>query len=119
MNIFVGNLNYSITEEDLKEIFGEYGELTSVKLITDKFTGKSKGYGFVEMPNADEARKAIDELNGAEAEGRTIVVNESVERKRDTPPRKPGGSYGGFKGNRGPNSGGHPRRDGGNFKPRY
>jgi RNA recognition motif-containing protein len=110
MNIFVGNLNYSITEDDIKEIFEEYGELTSVKLITDKFTGKSKGFGFVEMADADEAKKAIEELNGAEVEGRTIVVNESIEKKRDNT-RKPGGS-GNFRGgNRGGNTGGYNRRD--------
>ena len=112
MNIFVGNLNYSITEDDIKEIFEEYGELTSVKLITDKFTGKSKGFGFVEMANAEEAKKAIEELNGAEVEGRTIVVNESIEKKRDNNTRRPGGGGGGFRGgNRGGNSGGYGRRD--------
>ncbi len=119
MNIFVGNLNYSITEDDIKEIFEEYGELTSVKLITDKFTGKSKGFGFVEMADADEAKKAIEELNGAEVEGRTIVVNESIEKKRDNT-RKPGGGGGNFRGgNRGGNtSGGYNRRDN-NFRSSY
>ncbi|MEL7585487.1 MAG: RNA-binding protein [Prolixibacteraceae bacterium] len=122
MNIFVGNLNYSITEDDIKEIFEEYGELTSVKLITDKFTGKSKGFGFVEMADADEAKKAIEELNGAEVEGRTIVVNESIEKKRDNT-RKPGGGGGNFRGgnsSRGGNSGGggYNRRDN-NFRSSY
>ncbi len=108
MNIFVGNLNYSITEDDIREIFEEYGELSSVKLITDKFTGKSKGFGFVEMADADEAKKAIEELNGAEVEGRTMVVNESIEKKREN--RKPSG--GGFRGgNRGGGNGGYNRRD--------
>ena len=116
MNIFVGNLNYSITEDDIKEIFEEYGELASVKLITDKFTGKSKGFGFVEMADADEAKKAIEELNGAEVEGRTIVVNESIEKKRDNNNRRSGGNSGGFRGgNRGGNSG---RRDN-NFRSNY
>lgn len=116
MNIFVGNLNYSITEDDIKEIFEEYGELTSVKLITDKFTGKSKGFGFVEMADAEEAKKAIEELNGAEVEGRTIVVNESIEKKRDTT-RKPGsGNFRG--GNRGGTTGGYNRRDN-NFRSSY
>lgn len=121
MNIFVGNLNYSITEDDIKEIFEEYGELTSVKLITDKFTGKSKGFGFVEMADADEAKKAIEELNGAEVEGRTIVVNESIEKKRDNT-RKPGGGGGNFRGgnSRGGNTGGggYNRRDN-NFRSSY
>jgi RNA recognition motif-containing protein len=111
MNIFVGNLNYSITEDDLKEIFEEYGELNSVKLITDKFTGRSKGFGFVEMPDADEAKKAIEELNGAEVEGRSMVVNESIEKKRDN--TRPGG--GGFRGgSRGGDSRGGDSRGGGN-----
>ena len=113
MNIFVGNLNYSITEDDIKEIFEEYGELSSVKLITDKFTGKSKGFGFVEMADADEAKKAIEELNGAEVEGRTMVVNESIEKKREN--RRPsGGGGGGFRGGSGNRSGGggsYNRRD--------
>ncbi|KOH46126.1 RNA recognition motif domain-containing protein [Sunxiuqinia dokdonensis] len=114
MNIFVGNLNYSITEDDMREIFEEYGELTSVKLITDKFTGRSKGFGFVEMADADEAKKAIEELNGAEVEGRSMVVNESIEKKRDN---NRGG--GGFRGgnNRG-GGGGYGRRDN-NFRSNY
>jgi RNA recognition motif-containing protein len=117
MNIFVGNLNYSITEDDIKEIFEEYGELTSVKLITDKFTGRSKGFGFVEMADADEAKKAIEELNGAEVEGRSMVVNESIEKKRDN--NRGGGGGGGFRGgnNRG-GGGGYGRRDN-NFRSNY
>lgn len=116
MNIFVGNLNYSITEDDMREIFEEYGELTSVKLITDKFTGRSKGFGFVEMADADEAKKAIEELNGAEVEGRSMVVNESIEKKRDN---NRGGGGGGFRGgnNRG-GGGGYGRRDN-NFRSNY
>ena len=96
MNIFVGSLLFDLKEYELKEIFEEYGEVTSAKIITDKFTGRSKGFGFVEMPNAEEAKKAIEELNGAEIEGRAMVVNESVEKK-DGPRR----SSGGFKGNHG------------------
>jgi RNA recognition motif-containing protein len=117
MNIFVGNLNYSITEDDMREIFEEYGELTSVKLITDKFTGRSKGFGFVEMADADEAKKAIEELNGAEVEGRSMVVNESIEKKRDN--NRGGGGGGGFRGgnNRG-GGGGYGRRDN-NFRSNY
>lgn len=123
MNIFVGNLNYSITEDDLKEIFEEYGELNSVKLITDKFTGRSKGFGFVEMPDADEAKKAIEELNGAEVEGRSMVVNESIEKKRDNNRSGGGGGFrGGDRGgNRGGDRGGSrggDRRDN-NFRSNY
>ncbi|WP_423126290.1 RNA recognition motif domain-containing protein [Gaoshiqia sp. Z1-71] len=122
MNIFVGNLNYSVTEDDLREIFEEYGELSSVKLITDKFTGKSKGFGFVEMADATEAKKAIEELNGAEVEGRSMVVNESIEKKRDNNTRRPGGGGGGgFRGGNtrgGGGNGGYGRRDN-NFRSNY
>src|SRR6187402_3143797 len=77
MNIFVGSLPFSIEEADLRESFEAYGAVDSVKIITDKFTGRSKGFGFVEMTNDDEAQKAIDELNGATVQGRAIVVNKS------------------------------------------
>ena len=69
-----------MNEAELKEAFEEYGEVTSAKIIIDKYSGKSKGFGFVEMPNEEEAKKAIEELNGAEVSGRTIIVNESIER---------------------------------------
>ncbi|WP_159518358.1 RNA recognition motif domain-containing protein [Sunxiuqinia indica] len=119
MNIFVGNLNYAITEDDMREIFEEYGELSSVKLITDKFTGRSKGFGFVEMPDAEEAKKAIEELNGAEVEGRSMVVNESIEKKRDNN-RGGGGFRGGNSrgGGNGGYGGGGGRRDN-NFRSNY
>jgi RNA recognition motif-containing protein len=77
MNIFVGSLPFSIEEADLRESFEAYGSVDSVKIITDKFTGRSKGFGFVEMPNDADAQKAIDELNGATVQGRSIVVNKS------------------------------------------
>ncbi len=80
MNIYVGSLNFKMTEADLKERFEEYGEVTSAKIIIDKYSGKSKGFGFVEMPNEAEAKKAIEELNGAEIQGRKIIVNESIDR---------------------------------------
>jgi RNA recognition motif-containing protein len=69
-----------MNEAELKEVFEEYGEVTSAKIIFDKYSGKSKGFGFVEMPNEAEAKKAIEELNGAEVSGRNIIVNESIER---------------------------------------
>lgn len=81
MNIFVGSLPFKIEESELQEIFEEYGEVTSVKIITDRATGRSKGFGFVEMTNEEEAKKAIEELNNAEIEGRTIVVNKAEEKK--------------------------------------
>jgi len=81
MNIYVGNLSYNIGENDLKEIFEEYGDVTSVKIITDKETGKAKGFAFVEMSNKEEAINAIRELNGAELDKRNIKVNEARERE--------------------------------------
>ena len=80
MNIYVGSLHFKMNEAELKELFEEYGEVTTAKIIIDKYSGKSKGFGFVEMPNEAEAKKAIKELNGAEVQGRNIIVNESIER---------------------------------------
>ena len=81
MNIYVSNLGFSVQDEDLREYFAEYGEVTSAKVITDKFTNRSRGFGFVEMPDEDAAQKAIKELNGAVVEGRSISVN--VARPRE------------------------------------
>ncbi len=119
MNIFVGSLPWSIEEADLRESFEAYGAVESVKVITDKFTGRSKGFGFVEMSNDDEALKAIEELNGATVEGRTIVVNKSEpkpegERKSFNNNRSGGGGY--DKGNN--RSGGSGNYGGGN-RERY
>lgn len=80
MNIYLGNLSYKVRENDLQNILAEYGEITSCKIIKDRETGKSKGFGFIEMPNDDEAEKLIEELNGAELDGRTIVVKEAKPR---------------------------------------
>ena len=80
MNIYVGNLPFKLEEEDLKEIFEEYGEVSSVKIITDKFSGRSKGFGFVEMPDDGVANQAIQELDGAEVDGRNLRVNEAKAR---------------------------------------
>lgn len=74
MNIFVAKLDYSIQEPELKEVFQDYGDVSSVKIITDKFTGRSKGFGFIEMDSEDEGNAAIDALDGVELEGRAIVV---------------------------------------------
>ena len=84
MNIYVGNLPYNVVEEDLKEIFEEYGEVATVKIISDRLTGRSKGFGFVEMENEQEANKAIEELNNAELSGRNIKVNESHPRSNES-----------------------------------
>jgi RNA recognition motif-containing protein len=93
MNIYVGNLAYSVTEEDLKDAFGAYGDISRVSLITDKFSGQSKGFGFVEMPNNSEADAAIKGLNETPLKGRNIKVNQA--KPRETPSRGGGGGYGG------------------------
>ncbi|MFO7863262.1 MAG: RNA-binding protein [Salinivirgaceae bacterium] len=77
MNIYVGNLNYKVKEDDLKTVFEDYGQVESVKVITDKMSGRSKGFGFIEMQNDDEARSAIEALHESEYEGRKMIVNEA------------------------------------------
>ncbi len=125
MNIFVGSLPFSIDEADLRESFEAYGTVDSVKIITDKFTGRSKGFGFVEMSNDEEAQKAIDELNGATVEGRTIVVNKSEpkpegERRTFNNNRSGGGGYGGGNSGGGNSRGGYnDRNSGGGDRGRY
>ena len=81
MNIYVSNLSFNVRDEDLQEYFAEYGEVTSAKVIMDKFTNKSRGFAFVEMPNDEAAQKAIQELDGATVDGRTIGV--SVARPKE------------------------------------
>ena len=80
MNIYVGNLNYKVREADIQQVLEEYAPVSSVKLIKDRETGRSKGFGFVEMENEAAAKQAIEELNGAEFEGRTMVVKEARPR---------------------------------------
>ena len=109
MNIFVGSLPFSLEEAYLRESFEAYGAVESVKIITDKFTGRSKGFGFVEMSNDDEAQKAIDELNGATVSGRTIVVNKSEPRPEGERRSFNNNRSGGF--NRDNNRGGGFNRD--------
>ncbi|MCH2446986.1 MAG: RNA-binding protein [Candidatus Marinimicrobia bacterium] len=81
MNLYVGNLSYDMSEENLRTEFAEYGEVQSAKIITDKFTGRSRGFGFVEMNSDDEGKKAMEELNGKDVEGRELVVNEARPRR--------------------------------------
>ena len=81
MNVYVGNLSYDLSEEDLKTAFEEYGEVTSAKIISDRYSGRSKGFGFVEMTSDDEAKAAIEGLSGKELAGRAIVVNEARPRR--------------------------------------
>ena len=85
--LYVGNLPYNTSDEDLRDLFASYGEVTSSNVIIDRMTNRSKGFGFVEMTNDDEAQKAIDELNNTNFNGRNIRVNEALERK----PRREGG----------------------------
>jgi RNA recognition motif-containing protein len=118
MNIFVGSLPFSLEEAKLKELFEEFGEVTSVKIISDKYSGRSKGFGFVEMSDDEQAKKAIEGLNGTEVEGRTIVVNEAEERKPDSRRSNFGGGHGRGGDNRGGyNRGGDSR--GGNRRSGY
>ena len=81
MNIYVGDLSYDVTEDDLKAVFSEFGEVDSLNIIKDKFSGRSKGFGFVEMPDNSEADKAIEALNGTELKGRNLKVNQAKPRK--------------------------------------
>lgn len=81
MNIYVSSLNYSTSSENLQELFAEYGEVTSAKVITDRETGRSRGFGFVEMSNNEEGQDAINKLNNTNYEGKTIVVSVAREKK--------------------------------------
>ncbi len=90
MNIYVGNLSYKVTEEDLQQAFQGFGQVGSAKIITDMATGRSKGFGFVEMPNSEEAEAAIQDLNGKEIKGRAITVSQARPKTE--------GRQGGFRG---------------------
>ncbi len=96
MNIYVGNLSRQTTEDDLRQAFEAFGQVDSANVIKDKFSGESRGFGFVDMPSKDEAQKAIEEMNGKDLMGRTINVNEArpkTENRRGGGPRgrRPGG----------------------------
>ncbi len=121
MNIYISNLSYDVTDKDLNDIFSDYGTVTSAKVIMDRETGRSRGFGFVEMASDEEARKAIAELDQAEYVGKTIRVNEA-RPKTDRP--RTGGGFGGNRGgggrggfNGGGNRGGN--REGGNREGGY
>jgi len=77
MRIYVGNLNYEVTDDELRETFAEFGEVASADVIKDKFSGQSKGFGFVDMPDSEQAQQAIKELNGKLVKGRNLTVNEA------------------------------------------
>ena len=122
MNIYVANLSFAVQDEDLREFFTPYGEVTSAKVIIDKVSGRSRGFGFVEMSDDESARKAIAELDGATVEGRAIKVNEA-KPKEDKPfggggNRGGGGGFGG--GGRGGYGGGRGGGgDRGGYNNRY
>ncbi|MBO6534704.1 MAG: RNA-binding protein [Balneolaceae bacterium] len=101
MNIYVGNLSYGVSDDNLREVFEAFGTVSSAKVITDKYSGRSKGFGFVEMDNDAEANAAIDQLDGAEIDGRSVKVNEAR-------PREDRGNGGG-RNNRGGGGGGYRR----------
>ncbi len=108
MNIYISNLSYDVTDKDLNDIFSDYGAVASAKVIMDRETGRSRGFGFVEMPSDEEARNAIAQLDQAEYVGKTIRVSEA--RPKTDRPRSGGGNRGGFGGgNRGGGFGGGNR----------
>lgn len=108
MNLFVAKLNFDTQEDDLRSAFEQFGEVSSCSVITDKFTGRSKGFAFVEMPNDDEAQSAINALNETDFDGRTIVVKKA-EPRESRPPRdnNRGGGFGGGYGGGGNRGGGY------------
>jgi RNA recognition motif-containing protein len=106
MNIYVSGLSFKINDDDLKQLFEEYGEITSAKVITDKMTGRSRGFGFVEMSNDEEAAHAMEELNGAEYDGKVIAVSQA-KPKTDKPRTGGFNRGGGF--NRDSRGGGYNR----------
>ena len=128
MNIYVGNLSWGLKDQDLANLFSPFGEVASAKIVMDKFTQRSKGFGFVEMPNDEQAQAAIAQLNGSEIDGRNLVVNESRPKeggdggykKRSFGGggggggfKKGGGGGGGYRGGNGGGGGGGYNRGGG------
>ncbi len=109
--LFVGNLSYQTMENDLQDFFSQAGNVTSVNLMMDKFTGKSRGFAFVELSSVDEANKAVEMFHGKELQGRPLTVN--IARPREERPPRPGGGYsggeGGYRGGSGGGGGGRQR----------
>lgn len=91
MDIYVGNLSYKSVDDDLRSLFGQYGEVTSARVVMDRMSGRSKGFGFVEMPDEAEAQAAIDAINGSDFQGRPLRVNKSQPKPREDRPR--GGGF--------------------------
>ena len=106
MNIYVGNLSWSMTDEDLSTLFTEYGTVSSAKILKDKMNGRSKGFGFVEMEDAEAAKAAIAALNEVEIQGRKLIVNESQPRAEGDDYKKRSGGGGGYGGGGGRSNGG-------------
>lgn len=99
MKLYVGNLAYTVTEQELQDTFAPYGEVKSVNIVKDKFTGQARGFGFVEMGDKDQGQAAIDALNGNEVGGRKIRVNEALAKEaQGSRPRSFGGDRGGSRG---------------------
>lgn len=96
--LYVGSLPYSVTDQQLQELFAQHGTVSSAKVIMDRFTGRSRGFGFVEMATSEEAQKAIAALNGTQYEGRTLVVNEAKPQEKRERSWGGGGSSGGDRG---------------------
>ena len=114
MNIYVGNLSWSMTDDDLSNLFSQYGTVSSAKILKEKNTGRSKGFGFVEMEDEDAAKTAIATLNESEVQGRKLIVNESQPRPEGSGYKKSGGGgYGGGGGRSGGGYGGGGRSSGG------
>ena len=109
MNIYVGNLSRDVTDEDLRQAFEEFGQVESINIIKDKFSGESRGFGFVEMPSKDEAQSAITGLNGKELKDRAMNVNEARPRTEHRGGRSGGGRSGGKSGGRRSGGGGGRR----------
>jgi RNA recognition motif-containing protein len=116
MNIYVGNLSWSMTDDDLSNLFSQYGAVTSAKILKEKNTGRSKGFGFVEMEDDEAAKTAIDTLNESEVQGRKLIVNESQPRPEGGGYKKSGGGgYGGGGRSGGGYGGGGGRSGGGGY----
>lgn len=135
MNIYVGNISWNLSDQDLSDLFAPYGEVASAKIVMDKFTNRSKGFGFVEMPNDEQAQAAISQLNGSEVDGRNLVVNESRPKEGGSGGGggfkkrnfgggggggfKKGGGFGGGGGSRGGGFGGGGGNRGGGYRDNY
>jgi RNA recognition motif-containing protein len=116
MNIYVGNLSWSMTDDDLSNLFSQYGTVSSAKILKEKNTGRSKGFGFVEMEDDEAAKTAIAALNESEVQGRKLIVNESQPRPEGSGYKKSGGGGGGYGGGRSGGGGyGGGRSSGGGY----